>query len=135
MEQAIEYYARVLALEPNNTGALNNIGSCYIHLHRPDEGVPYLERAIDLNPNTLEPHLNLAEHYMEEGQLDNASHHLTRAYALSKNDGFRMRRILLLPPVVDSEAHIDALRTRLHHDGLGGWHQAYRCGSAQRSRP
>jgi tetratricopeptide (TPR) repeat protein len=43
-EEAIGYYSRVLAIEPDNFGALNNIGWAFDRLGRYD-------KAIEINPN------------------------------------------------------------------------------------
>ena len=74
-EDAIEFYEKALALDPNLDKALANLGNLYIYKKRPNLAVDYLTRATQLFPENGEYRKNLAVAYMEMDNYDQAIAH------------------------------------------------------------
>ena len=58
---AISGYEDVLALLPENSNTLNNIGYCYVRLNDAENAVIYFDRALRSDPNNTVPLKNLME--------------------------------------------------------------------------
>lgn len=71
------------------------------------------ETALRLDPSQRAARLNLARIEGERGDLEAARRHYGRALKQADEFGVRVRQALLLPPVPDSEAEIDAARAAL----------------------
>ncbi len=52
-EQAIEYYDRVLAIDPNDVYALNGKGNSLTNLGRYQEAIEYYDRVLAIDPNDV----------------------------------------------------------------------------------
>jgi tetratricopeptide (TPR) repeat protein len=50
-QEAIEYYDRALAMDPNDVSALNNKGNALGDLGRYQEAIEYYDRALAIDPN------------------------------------------------------------------------------------
>ena len=49
-EQAIEWYQKVLALDPKNVNALTDLGTSYFNTGRPQEALREFRRSLEINP-------------------------------------------------------------------------------------
>ena len=67
LEDAVQYYEKVLNIDSNDQSALNNLGACLIHLSRAQEGIRHLQLLVKLHPNSVAPYVNMGVHWMEEG--------------------------------------------------------------------
>lgn len=68
----IELYKKVLEIEPNNIGALNNIGVAYNNLDQVDNALNVLNSAIEIDQNFYQAFANRANSYNLIGELNNA---------------------------------------------------------------
>lgn len=63
-EGALKDYENVLALMPNNSGALYEAGGIYLALRKPSEALPLLEKAVKLDPTNKWYLKRLGETYL-----------------------------------------------------------------------
>jgi len=49
-EQAIEWYQKVLALDPQNVNALTDLGTSYFNVGRPQEALREFRKSLEINP-------------------------------------------------------------------------------------
>jgi Tfp pilus assembly protein PilF len=82
IDQAQKYYEKALQLEPDNEGALNNLGSILSRQGNMDEGFRYLLYATNLYPDSANGWINLASSYVEKGQVHEAMECYKRAKML-----------------------------------------------------
>jgi tetratricopeptide (TPR) repeat protein len=52
-DEAIQYYDKVLAINPSAVGALNSKGLALDHLQRYNESLPYFDKALSVNPSSV----------------------------------------------------------------------------------
>jgi tetratricopeptide (TPR) repeat protein len=81
-EQSVEEFGRVLSLDPNDDGALNNIGYAHMQLKNFDKAVEYLSRAAALLPGSPNARDSLAEGYLMMGNLDLAIENYRQALTI-----------------------------------------------------
>lgn len=88
-EDALVYYKRVLAYEPDNTSVLNNMAYLLVEdLGKAEEALPLAQRAADLEPNNAQVLDTLGWTQYKLGQVDQAQQTLSRsidAQSLSAN--------------------------------------------------
>jgi len=53
-EEAVKYFDRVLAIEPDAVDALNNKGVALAELGRYEEAVKYFDRVLAMDPNDID---------------------------------------------------------------------------------
>ena len=85
LKEAQRLYKKVLALEPNNASALNNLGVTYIQQHYYSKARNILESAIRLKPEYVDPYYNLACLYAFQGQVTKSLNKLKMAISLDKS--------------------------------------------------
>ncbi|MDQ3853877.1 MAG: tetratricopeptide repeat protein [Thermoproteota archaeon] len=81
----MEYYDRVLAIDPNHVGALNNKGIALFHLGRIEEAISYSDRALAIHPNLLDALTNKANALLNLGRYEEAIEHYDRALAIDSD--------------------------------------------------
>jgi tetratricopeptide (TPR) repeat protein len=81
----IELYKNVLELEPNNIGALNNIGAAYNNAYNSMDAIKHLTKAIEINPNYAIALANLAYSYNLLNDLDKALEYANKAIEKNPN--------------------------------------------------
>ena len=94
LEGAIAIYRAMLAREPDaktSGAALNNMGAALMISGRANEAAEALRRCIEIDPKKPEAFVNLGVIHQEDGDIEGATQHFSRAYALQRNDGFRVR--------------------------------------------
>src|SRR5262249_2271570 len=81
-QEAIAEFERTLRLDPEHTGALDNLGMLLDRLGRHEEAKTGLERALTIEPEDAVAHNNLGAVLVTLGRPADAIPHLTRALTL-----------------------------------------------------
>jgi len=82
LEDALEYYSRAIAMDPNFSEYYNERGSILLKLDRLSEAEADFRKAIDLSPPYYEVFTNLAQCYRKMGRYDAAIDSYSRALDL-----------------------------------------------------
>jgi spermidine synthase len=85
LDEAIGYYSELLALEPENVEAHNNIANVLARQKRYDEATVHHFRAIELAPESARALNNLACTLSEQGRSGQALGYFAKALALDPN--------------------------------------------------
>jgi tetratricopeptide (TPR) repeat protein len=97
---AIVFYRKVIALDPNNARAHNNIGLALQQLGKIEDAVPHHQRALELSPELAEAHAGLGNAHRLRGRLEDALRHYLSAvamkpdYAAAHNDAAGVLHLL-----------------------------------------
>jgi tetratricopeptide (TPR) repeat protein len=89
---AIVFYRKILAIDPGNARAHNNIGLALQQLGQVEEALPHHQRALALSPDMAEAHAALGNAHRMRGHLEEAVTHYLNAlaarpdYAAAHND-------------------------------------------------
>lgn len=82
---AIEYYKKVLSINPNYVAANENLGACYFRINKYDSALVYLNKAISVNPNESNAYVTVAAVYVNTGKYDLAESNCKKAIGLNPN--------------------------------------------------
>ena len=66
--EAIERYLAILADEPENLEAHNNLANVYARIERFEDAARLYEKAIELDPGNAQVHYNLGHAYLRQGE-------------------------------------------------------------------
>lgn len=93
INRAIEYYNKVLDVEPNNTGTLYNRASLYLGLHKHDQALSDLNRILRFQPTWGWALRDRGRVYMALGEFQKALDDFNRAirYAPDEADSYYWR--------------------------------------------
>ena len=80
-DYAREAFDKVLAIDPKNFHAHNNLGIIYRQEGRLPAAVVHFRAAVRLNPNFLQARYNLGEALLRQGQNDEARVHFHKIVA------------------------------------------------------
>jgi predicted O-linked N-acetylglucosamine transferase (SPINDLY family) len=117
LDEASCCYKAALALNPHFTMAESNLGNTFADRDDFDQAIACYRRALAVDANFVDARKNLANSLTGQGRCEEAAMELRRAQALCPADGaLKIRSALLLPPVAESSAWIDARRARLSDD-------------------
>ena len=83
---AIKDFESVLAFDPNNIGALNNISPCYRQLGMPHKSIASLKKIILIDPAFVGTYINLGFIYSELDSLDQSVAYFNKALELDPNE-------------------------------------------------
>lgn len=83
VEEAMGLFRKVLAAEPDNSGALINLGMALTQAQRAKEAVPVLQHAVRVDGEAAVAHENLAAAYVQLSQLEDAVKELHAALKLA----------------------------------------------------
>ncbi len=75
-EEALEYFKRAVASNPEDPSGHVNLGTTYVFLKDYDSGRKSLEKALELDPDNLTAHYNMGEFCFYAEEFDKAVHHL-----------------------------------------------------------
>ena len=115
-ENGMELFKKVLELDPNNSNALNNLGSM-TSIFDSDTAKIYLERAAIVNPNDFAPHVNLAAICYADGDIVCASKEYQDALNLGGYPALQVRRATLMEPIMGNNwSEIHAVRTKFQSE-------------------
>ena len=84
--QAIEYYQKVLQLNPNLAEAYYNLGLAYGSLGQYQKAIEYFQKSIQLDPNLAEAYYFLGNAYVRLGQYQQAIEYYQKSLQLNPND-------------------------------------------------
>jgi protein O-GlcNAc transferase len=112
-EEALKVYAVAQTLSPQDSEVRFNIGNTQRRLGRLDQAVTSLDQAIELRADFFEALDLLGRVHAELGRVDLAQLCYDKVIAGAGYPGTRVRKAMLLPPVVESEENIEYLRQRL----------------------
>src|SRR5213592_10525 len=79
IDEAIAYYRRAIATQPDYAPAYNNLGTALREQKRLDEAVASYQQALELQPEFATAHFNLANVLIEQGNPAAALDHFERA--------------------------------------------------------
>ena len=86
LDEAVDAYNQVLALDPTHAGSLNNLGVALRRLDRFSEAVPCYRRALEIDARNSQALSNLGNALKDLHRLDEAIATLKRADAVKPND-------------------------------------------------
>ena len=78
-----EAYEKAIALDPNSTGALVNLGTLYFNARAMNKAEKLYLKAIEADPAYALAHFNLGNLYDEKGEIEQALHYYTEALRLN----------------------------------------------------
>jgi tetratricopeptide (TPR) repeat protein len=110
-------FLEVLSLQPNNIGALGNLGVVYVRMERPADAVRLYQRALALAPADSLLNLNLALAYLKQDGYESAKPHLNRVLAANP-DHQQARELLATAQLFTGE--VDAAVKELERLKEGG---------------
>jgi tetratricopeptide (TPR) repeat protein len=86
LQDAQNYYQKVLKIDSNYTPALNNLGVIYKNLQENQKARDCYEKAIEINPNYANAHLNLGVLFKELGNDQKAKGSFEKAISIDPRD-------------------------------------------------
>lgn len=105
-----------LALNPQHTAALNDLGNTYLLEHLPEKALPYLTRALAADPQNPDIHRDLGTAYSEQGDYPKAEAEFKIA-ASADRDGsvhYKLARVYQALGQKQKAAHEFELSTTLN---------------------
>jgi len=90
-ERALDYFKKVLDIQPNQVDTLNEIGLCYISIGKIDESIKYFEKALKIKENDSEILSNLGMAYLEKHDLVKAEEYLNKSIILNPEDNITQK--------------------------------------------
>jgi uncharacterized protein (TIGR02466 family) len=85
LQDAQNYYQKVLELNPDHSQTLNNLGVIYQGLGENQKAKEYYKKAIEINPNYTDPHNNLGIIFKALGDTQNAKDCYEKAITINPN--------------------------------------------------
>src|SRR6056297_891482 len=86
MDEAVEYFEKVIRIKPDQAESLNELGLCHSALGNPSEAARYFKKALNMDPDNPEILCNNAMAQMEIGNMELAETYLNRSSELDPND-------------------------------------------------
>jgi O-antigen ligase len=72
LNQARQYFEKLVEIKPNALGAYNNLGNIYLYAGDLDKAMDYYKKALEVNPHYLAANYNLGYAYFLEGKIKEA---------------------------------------------------------------
>jgi radical SAM protein with 4Fe4S-binding SPASM domain len=85
LQDARNYYQKVLKIDPNYTPALNNLGVIYKNLQENQKARDCYEKAIEINPNYSDAHNNFGILFKELGEFEKAKECFEKVISIDPN--------------------------------------------------
>ena len=82
---AVQYYERALALDPDSAGVFSNLGNALKDDHQIEAAIEAHKIAVAREPNDAKIHHNLGVSYVQAGRFEEGLRHYDRALALQPN--------------------------------------------------
>ena len=86
-DDAKELLIKATAIQPKNTTAIHNLGTCYKQLGKLDESKNYYSKVLEIDPKHTNAHYNLGIIYYELKDFKKAKSYLKKTTELQKNYG------------------------------------------------
>jgi predicted O-linked N-acetylglucosamine transferase (SPINDLY family) len=115
-EGAVAARQRAADLRPDEAGSQLALGDALLRTRRAEPARRAYERAAEADPNNAEARIGMAITYEYEGRMEEAAAAFDQVLALAPNDGVRVRRDTLLPPIHDSREAMLAARQRFENN-------------------
>ncbi|MBL8517801.1 MAG: tetratricopeptide repeat protein [Betaproteobacteria bacterium] len=110
IDRALHHVSRAHVLSPPNAALENDLGQLQFRAGNREAALAHYQRALELRPDMAVASANMGLLLAHAGDVADARVMLSRSHELDPLAGTRVTRDLLLPPVVESRAHITALR-------------------------
>src|SRR3989339_557570 len=78
-KKAVEYFNKVIEIDPLSASAYTNIGEIYDGIGNLDKAIKYYEKSVNINPDDFIPYNSLGILYGQKGMYDKAMKNLKRA--------------------------------------------------------
>jgi len=83
--EVIDYYNRILELDPDYYRAHNNLGVALTSKGKTNEALKHYHRAIQIHPDFADPYYNLGNEFMAKGEMNQAINSYRQAIKLKPN--------------------------------------------------
>jgi predicted O-linked N-acetylglucosamine transferase (SPINDLY family) len=113
---AIVAFERAKLLAPKDANVHFNLARSYRRYGEIVPAVAALREALKCRPDDPDVLRQIADLLAETGELEEARAHLAKLDGTSAEAGAKVRRALMLPPVIPQDLNIDELRFRLFAD-------------------
>jgi Flp pilus assembly protein TadD len=100
--RAEKLYTEVLALDPDNVKALNNLGVVYLAEKKGERAMALFRRAVVLKRNYVDPYYNMACLYAQKNDIDQSLWYLKIAISIDKDVRNWVRKDVDMKNVVTS---------------------------------
>ena len=77
-DEAIQYFDKILEIDPKNVDALNNKGVSLGNLHKYDEAIQYFDKVLEINPKNVDALNNKAAALIKLAKYDEAIQYLDK---------------------------------------------------------
>ena len=88
LDQAKELLIKAIEIQPKNTTAINNLGTCYKELKQLDQAKNYYNKVLEIDPRHVNANYNLGVTFYELKDLKKAKSYLKKTIDIQKNYGF-----------------------------------------------
>jgi Flp pilus assembly protein TadD len=85
-ENAIAHFNRAIAIDPEFSDAINDLGVLYLDAGRTDQAIERFTKAVAVDPHAALPYLNLALAYLRQNQLVDGERAARQAMDLDRGD-------------------------------------------------
>jgi tetratricopeptide (TPR) repeat protein len=85
-DEVVRFDSAALALRPDSTTVLSELGDALARQGRPDQAVPYLQKVVESDPNDVWSRIRLGDALRQAGRPDDALDQYRRAAELKPND-------------------------------------------------
>ena len=72
IDTAIEYWKKILELEPGRLDTLNDLGATLFKNQKPKEAIQYWNKSVKLDPEQFDVHRSIGIAWLAQGDIDNA---------------------------------------------------------------
>lgn len=83
---AIDQYQLALEIDPQSTGAMNNLGVVYFKMDKIDTAFSFVRRSLEINPELKDAYLNLGTFYKQLNQRSEAINNFKRGMNIAPDD-------------------------------------------------
>jgi tetratricopeptide (TPR) repeat protein len=109
-EKAIAYFKNAIAADPEFCAAMNDLGTTYLRLNRPDLAAEQFEQAIAVDPHNAAPYSNLSLAYLRQYAYADAERTARRALELDRGSS-RSLVVLGVSLILQSKFTVEAERS------------------------
>jgi len=94
--KALLEYKKIIEVDKNNFGAMNNIAYLLLHLGQAEESIKYSEMSLDINKDYVPALINLAVAYAKLGNTSTAEAYLKQALLIEASNASVLLNLALL---------------------------------------